>query len=162
MSEIHGAPTGECLICCCDMDETNYAEFKGAGTDFWKASPYCSPCIEGYFKAKQWEKYLETLEKAQVDCAAALRRVLAKGPPLYVHDKAFASDVNPDGVVDSFWYVDVGVVSSKIVGALEGDERQKFWDEKNEFLAALEVAEAESGDMALLKKQEAAAAAKTH
>jgi hypothetical protein len=151
----HASPSGECIICCSDLDNTNYAEFKGAGVDIWKPSPYCSECIEGFFKAQQWAKYLELFEKA--DCAAALRRVMSKPPPVTVHDKAFASDNNAEGVVSSFWYASTGSEeSAKIVGALEGAARDEFWKEKTAALEAMEVAERESGDMALLAKGQAA------
>jgi hypothetical protein len=152
----HQAPSGDCLFCCAELDESCYAEFMPPSLSKWKPAPYCSNCIQQFFIDQQWAKYLKSI--AEADCAAALRRVLSKHPPLYVTDKGFATDESAEGVVGQFWFSNSNAVhSSKLKDALEGQERDRFFEEKKLGLAALEAAEAESGDMALAAKASSAA-----
>jgi hypothetical protein len=149
---LHRVPSGDCLFCCAEFDDSCYAEYLPPSlTGNWIPSPYCSNCIQQFFIDQQWAKYLKSI--AEADCAAALRRVLNKPPPLYVTDKGFASDESPEGVVGQFWFMQGDLVkSSKLKDALEGDERDLFWQEKKIGLEALEAAEAASGDMVLAAK----------
>jgi hypothetical protein len=150
---VHQSPQCDCLFCCLDLDSSNYAEFLPPSLSLpWRPSPYCSACIEQFFIAQQWNKYLKSI--AEADCAAALRRVLNKPPPVRVEDKGFKTDESPEGIVGKFWFMDSDrEVESKVTGSLEGDELIKFMEEKKAGLVALEAAEAESGDVALLQKE---------
>ena len=129
------------MICCSDMDTSNYAEFRMSESDSWFPSPYCSQCIADNFIMKQWSRYLELVHKA--DCAAALRRLLSKPVPTHVSDRGFASDENPEGRVHSFWFSDQDrIVSARLEGSLEGEALEAFVKQQHEMLAAFEVAEA--------------------
>jgi hypothetical protein len=70
------------------------------------------------------------------DCQAELRRLLVKGPPIYISDKhALPLPENGDTHICQLWFSsDDSERSAKLVGAVEGDERQKLWDELKEFI----------------------------
>ena len=90
--------------------------------------------------------YLADVEKAAKDCAAAVKRLVTKGPPVYLSDTN-QRDATPlvDGEthVESFWYMSSNrIVSGKLQGALEGKARDSLWDSQKETLAAMEAAEA--------------------
>lgn len=62
-----------------------------------------------------------------------------RGPPLKIRDdKALA--VPEDAAVELLWYSSDGLEhSSKLVGALEGEERTKYWEEQKSFYIHDEV-----------------------
>lgn len=134
----HKEPQGECLICCEDLDSSNYAEYRAHEESEWMVSPYCSNCLESYFKQRQWEQYLDHVHKA--DCAAALRRILNKPVPTNVRDKGLPCD-NENGEVYQFWYASEGLVSAKLENAPEGSDRDTFILEMQEMLEAFRIAE---------------------
>jgi len=70
------------------------------------------------------------------DCQAELRRLLDKGPPIYISDPhALALPYNGDTHIEMLWFSSDNVErSAKLDGALEGEERQKLWDELKEFI----------------------------
>ena len=71
------------------------------------------------------------------DCQAELRRLLANGPPIYISDKhALALPPhNGDTHICQLWFSsDNKERSAKLEGALEGEERQKLWDELKQFI----------------------------
>ena len=124
---------------------------------------YCQLCIESQFIEKQWETYLSNIAKA--DCAAALRRVITNAPPINVKDAGLPCEDTAEeggtaggaergkGEVESFWFCSDGQPhSAKLKGSLTGEERQRFWREKKEFLTATEEEEER-------QKRETAAAA---
>ncbi len=71
----------------------------------WYPAPYCESCLSTYFISGQWQSYLDNVDKASADCAAALRRLLTQPPPLYVKDAGFAKCKQGDvlGEVHQFW-----------------------------------------------------------
>lgn len=81
----------ECAICCCDIDETNYVEYKVndcriCDSDSFLATEWipcivCEQCVE-LFITTMMPTYLKNLLEA--DCRASQLRVLAQGPPVYV------------------------------------------------------------------------------
>jgi hypothetical protein len=70
------------------------------------------------------------------DCQAELRRLLATGPPVYIHDKhALPLPDNGDTHICQLWFSsDNTERSAKLDGALEGEERQQLWDELKKFI----------------------------
>lgn len=70
------------------------------------------------------------------DCQAELRRLLDKGPPIYISDKhALPLPENGDTHICKLWFSsDDAERSAVLEGALEGDARQKLWDELKEFI----------------------------
>lgn len=115
----------------------------------WLPSVYCQQCLESQFIAQQWQTYLDNISKA--DCAAALRRLITKPPPINVKDAGLPCDDNTtddsdsergEGEVHSFWYAsDGGEHGAKLVGSLVGEERRRFWEEKKDFLTVTAVEE---------------------
>ena len=110
---------------------------------------YCQQCIDSQFIAQQWQTYLDNISKA--DCAAALRRLITKAPPINVKDAGLPCEDSTsapsdpergEGEVHSFWYASDGAEhSAKLQGSLVGSERQSFWEDKKGFLAATELEE---------------------
>ena len=115
----------------------------------WLASVYCQQCLDGQFIAQQWQTYLDNISKA--DCAAALRRLIVKPPPINVKDAGLPCEDTTtaadeaergEGEVHSFWYASDGLEhSAKLDGSLLGDDRRRFWEEKKDFLTVTEVEE---------------------
>ena len=115
----------------------------------WMPSVYCQQCLEGQFIAQQWQTYLDNISKA--DCAAALRRLITKPPPINVKDAGLPCEDNAttdddpergEGEVHSFWYASDGAEhSAKLAGSLMGEERSRFWEEKKDFLTVTELEE---------------------
>jgi hypothetical protein len=70
------------------------------------------------------------------DCQAELRRLLEKGPPIYISDKhALPLPDNGDTHVCKLWFSsDDQERPAMLEGALEGEERKKLWDELKEFI----------------------------
>ena len=70
------------------------------------------------------------------DCQAELRRLLGEGPPVYISDKhAMPLPDNGDTHICSLWFAsDNQERSAKLDGAVDGEERQKLWDELREFI----------------------------
>lgn len=149
----HQQPDGECIFCVMELNADNYAEFKESESAPWRPSVYCSECIQEYFIDKQWEAYLKKI--ADADCAAALRRILSKPPPLNVQDKGFASDTNEEGIVHKFWFSNIQKeVSAQLKNTPLGEDRDRFWSDQQENLIALETAEAASSDAVMYAKSQ--------
>mmetsp|Transcript_9061 Transcript_9061/g.13536 ORF Transcript_9061/g.13536 Transcript_9061/m.13536 type:complete len:144 (+) Transcript_9061:29-460(+) len=129
-SAVHGKPEAgmECMSCMDDISEENYAEYFVQGK--WLPSKFCVDCVETLLSS-QWERYLTMLEKAS--CKAELRRLLERGPPQRIFDKNALPC--PDGCeVEELWYSNENALkSSKLRGALEGEEREIWWQEKLAF-----------------------------
>ena len=70
------------------------------------------------------------------DCQAELRRLLAAGPPVYISDKhALPLPENGDTHISQLWFSsDNQERSAKLDGAVEGEEREKLWDELKQFI----------------------------
>ena len=81
----------------------------------------------------QFQQYIDRVKKT--DCQAELRRLLEKGPPIYISDKHGLPVESDEEYVINLWYANDGEErSAKLKGALEGEERQKLWDELKEFI----------------------------
>lgn len=83
--------------------------------------------------SEQFEQYVERVKKT--DCQAELRRLLASGPPIYLEDKhAFPLDEGDTHVVNLWFASDNQERSAKLKGAVEGEEREKLWNELKQFI----------------------------
>ena len=128
----HAAPAdgAACMCCWDDLSPETYVEYRSAEGGAWQPSGYCQTCIEHLLQT-QWKTYKDALEKT--NCKAEQRRLLSRGPPVNVSD-AKALPCPDDGEVHSLWYMSDGQEhSAKLEGALEGEERQKYWDEQAQF-----------------------------
>jgi len=149
----HGKPADGSACACCweDLSSENYVEYRVEAEGEWKPCGFCMDCV-GMLLQSQWKTYTEGLAKST--CKAEQRRMLEKGPPINVSDKSAMPC--PDGTdkgnaeVHSLWYMSDGEEhSAKLDGSLEGEERQKYWDEQKAFYI---VDEAEEEDDAETKK----------
>lgn len=145
----HGKPpTGlECLASYEAIDESNYVEFQSSPSGTWSMCRYSQETVEQLLDSS-FQLYLKDVEKAAKDCAAAVRRLVSKGPPVYLSD-CNHSDALPlpagDTHVEQFWFMNGNqLVSAKLKGALEGKEREDLWNAQKETLAAMEAVEAGS------------------
>ncbi len=92
----------------------------------WLACKYCQACTQ-HIQSAQYQTYLDNVQNAI--CAAALRRLLKAGPPLYLADKE-ALPVPEDKAATELWFASDGEVhSAKLPGAPEGAEREAKWEE---------------------------------
>ena len=83
----------------------------------------------------QFQQYVDRVKKT--DCQAELRRLLASGPPIYVSDKVALplAEEETDTHVCKLWFaVDGQERTAKLKGAVEGEEREKLWNELKEFI----------------------------
>ena len=119
-----------CASCWDDVDESNYVEYRASSDGAWLPSGYCEMCI-GVLQESQYHKYIEGLTKST--CKAEQRRLLDRGPPINVTD--INALVCPNkGEVHSFWFSsDKSEHTAKLDGSLEGEEREKLWDEQKAF-----------------------------
>ena len=95
----------------------------------------CEDCVETFIK-NSMPIYLDNLLKA--DCRASQLRVLAMGPPIYVKDDS-VFPCPEDQHIDRFWYSSTQEEkSAKVEGCLEGEAREKWWNEMKEILSLTE------------------------
>ena len=83
----------------------------------------------------QFQQYVDRVKKT--DCQAELRRLLASGPPIYVSDKVALplAEIDTDTHVCKLWYaVDRQERPAILKDAVEGEEREKLWNELREFI----------------------------
>lgn len=124
----HQTPADGAACACCfdDLSSENYVEYRVSETAEWLACKYCQTCTET-IQGSQYQTYLDNVEKAT--CAAALRRLLTAGPPLYLKDKE-ALPVPEGADVVELWYASDGQIhSAKLPGAPEGAARDAKWEE---------------------------------
>lgn len=81
----------------------------------------------------QFEQYINRVKKT--DCQAELRRLLEKGPPIYIADQHGLPLDDDEEYVVALWYAsDEQERSAKLKGSKEGEERQRLWEELNKFI----------------------------
>lgn len=82
---------------------------------------------------KQFQLYMDRVKTT--DCQAELRRLLAKGPPIYIEDKHALALDDGDAHIFKLWYASDGQErSAKLVGAVEGKERDTLLESLKSFI----------------------------
>ena len=142
----HGAPPEglECAATYEDItaEDQNYVEYQTAPSGAWHAAKYAEETVCRFIRV-QFDEYVAGVRKA--DCEADLRRRIGKGPPIWLADKHALPVPDDDTHVCRLWLARTGrEYSAKLKGALEGDARQKLWDELSAFMPPKE--EAKAGD----------------
>uniref|UniRef100_A0A7S3LSW9 Uncharacterized protein n=1 Tax=Aplanochytrium stocchinoi TaxID=215587 RepID=A0A7S3LSW9_9STRA len=124
------------------LEDGNYCEYRTQPSGSWHASKFSAGIVRKLLK-ESFQTYLTNVEKATKDCAAAVRRLVLKGPPIYLEDKnALPLPENGDTHIDLLWFSDdKKYASAVLVGALQGEEREKLWETQKEVLQAMEAAE---------------------
>lgn len=100
----------------------------------WQPAKFEESTIEQCLNT-QFHTFCETVKTT--DCQATLKRLLTEGPPIYIYDKHALPLHDPirDTHICKLWFQRDNVeTSAKLDGALEGDERQKLWDELKAFI----------------------------
>ena len=144
MPSTHGSPAEgmECPVTYEDITSSNYVEYTVSDDPgVWHVCPFEQMAVEQLVNT-QFDKWIERVNKT--DCQAELKRLLSKGPPIYVSDKvgfekARNKDEGLDGngegrFVEKLWYMaDGSERSGKLANALEGEKRDKKWTELKTF-----------------------------
>ena len=128
-SSTHAREVGEgreCLITFDDIDETNYCEYQTEPSMLWYPALACSDAIE-HLRQTQFKRYMERVQAT--DCAAEMKRLMTKGPPIYFEESNVAPLPDGETRIVKLWYMaDDTERSAMLDEALDGDERQKLWD----------------------------------
>ena len=117
----HGTPDEdmECMATMEDItdDDKNYCEYQTAPSGKWHKSKYSAGTVRRLI-THQFPEYVSGVRKA--DCAADLKRRLAKGPPIYVEDKHAMPIPEDDTHICRIWFAEDGKeYSAKLKGCVE-------------------------------------------
>jgi hypothetical protein len=133
------APAGlECMATMDDITEEdgNYCEFQTSPSGSWHAALFCADVVEQLL-ASQFHTFMKKVQEA--DCKAELRRLVAKGPPVWLEDKHALPLPEGDTHIIRVWFAKDGEErSAKLEGALEGDARDALWKELRQLMEAME------------------------
>ncbi|ETV84319.1 hypothetical protein H257_03562 [Aphanomyces astaci] len=136
---VHGVPAQgmECLATMEDITSETYVEYQTFPSLQWHPCQFSAEVVTQLQEA-QFPAFMKGVQEP--DCKAELRRLLAKGPPIWVEDKyGFPLPDNGDTHVVALWFSSTNEEkSAKLHGAVEGDEREKLWSELKELLQAME------------------------
>ena len=82
----------------------------------------------------QFDNFIERVKTT--DCQAELRRLLSKGPPIYVSEPNGMPLPDGEEHICKLWFHDEPTEekSAKLKNAVEGEERQRLWDELKQFI----------------------------
>ena len=136
----HGKPRVhlECMATMDDITEEdgNYCEFQTFPSGSWHAALFCSDVVEQLL-ATQFHTFMKKVQ--ETDCKAELRRLVAKGPPIWLEDKHALPLPKGDTHITHVWFArDDEERSAKLNGAVEGKARDVLWDELKQLVAAME------------------------
>lgn len=123
----------ECLVTMEDIDETNYVEYQSHPSGVWQAAKMEESVIQQLLST-QFHEYLKKVQTS--DCQAELRRLLSKGPPVFVSDPhGLPLAQESDTHVSQLWYSSSNTtLSAKLDGAVQGSGRMELWESLKEFL----------------------------
>jgi hypothetical protein len=121
-----------CLVTYEDITKENYVEYQVYPSMKWKPALF-EQCVVEQMLNDMFQQYIDRVKKT--DCQAELRRLLAKGPPVYISDDhGLPLDEGEEYVIRLWFSSDNSIRSAKLNGSKEGDERQLLWDELNQFI----------------------------
>lgn len=140
MSLTHSKPAAglECMATMDDITEEdgNYCEFQTSPSGLWHPALFCSDVVEQLL-ATQFHTYMKKVQEA--DCKAELRRLVAKGPPVWLEDKHALPVPEGDTLITKVWFAkDDEDRSAKLDGAVEGEARETLWKELRQLMDAME------------------------
>ena len=115
----------DCKCCLSEINSNNYVLYKDNIESEYKSSFFCSDCVSILVETG-WNTYISNVNNA--DCAAALKRLIEKGPPINLRDDYGVPCDNENNEVVIFYFGD-GIKSAKLNGSLVGDERLIWWGE---------------------------------
>mmetsp|Transcript_16026 Transcript_16026/g.20949 ORF Transcript_16026/g.20949 Transcript_16026/m.20949 type:complete len:161 (-) Transcript_16026:1346-1828(-) len=133
----HGEPY-DGMMCLCTMEDIsmadgNYVEYQCFPSMRWKPSLYEKAVVDKLLN-EQFTTFVARVKKT--DCQAELRRLLTAGPPIWLEDKHAMPLVDEgDTHIVKLWFAENNEeISAKLHGAVEGEDRDKLWEELREFL----------------------------
>lgn len=108
-------------------------EYQTYPSMLWHPCHYERSVVENLLQT-QFHDYVEQVRTT--DCQATLRRLLAVGPPIYLHDQHALPLPDGESHICAVWFAGDGdtVRSAKLEGAVEGEERDKLWTELKSFI----------------------------
>jgi hypothetical protein len=116
-------------------------EYQTSPSMLWHPCHYERSVVENLLQT-QFYDYVERVRTT--DCQATLRRLLAGGPPIYIHDKHAMPLPEGESHICAIWFADTNIEqSSQLVGAVIGEERERLWTELKSFIV---VEGKETGD----------------
>lgn len=117
-----------CISCYDNITNENYVLYKDNEISPWKSCNFCEICIINMIET-QWELYVQNV--ATEDCEPTLRKLLNKGPPINLRENSIICD-NEQSEVYKFWFAN-SEQSAKLKGSLEGEQRNKWIQDKFSF-----------------------------
>nr|CCA14831.1 conserved hypothetical protein [Albugo laibachii Nc14] len=129
----HGLPY-EGMECLATMEEItveqgNFCEYQTYPSGLWHPSLFSASIVQ-HLQQTQFEQYIQAVQKS--DCKAELRRLLKKGPPVWIEDQHALNIPENDSHVCKLWFAETGKeVSALLHGAVQGEERTKLWEHLN-------------------------------
>jgi hypothetical protein len=107
-------------------------EYQTSPSMLWHPCHYERSVIEKLLQT-QFHDYLEKVRST--DCQATLRRLLTMGPPIYLKDQHALPLPHGETHICAIWFAKGDIErSSKLDGAVEGQEREQLWKELNRFI----------------------------
>ncbi|KAL7688526.1 hypothetical protein Plhal304r1_c019g0069271 [Plasmopara halstedii] len=140
MSITHGKPA-EGLECMATMDDIteigdNYCEYQTSPSGLWHSALFCADVVEQLLTT-QFHTYMKKVQEA--DCKAELRRLVAKGPPIWLEDKHAMPLPEGDTHIIQVWFARDNVErSAKLDGAVEDKAHELLWAELRQLIDAME------------------------
>lgn len=133
-AEHHAAPVkgATCAALWDDIDESNYCEYQSSSGK-WYPCVYCEDVVRQMINT-QFHMYKKQVEEST--CKAQMRSLVAAGPPVWISDKVM--HVEDGEHITKLWFSSSkSTISAKLMGALEGDERNELWQRYKSFYALL-------------------------
>ena len=122
-------------------------EYQSHPSGIWKPALFEASIVEELLQT-QFHQYISRVKTT--DCQAELKRLLASGPPIFLHDKhALTLALEDDTHISTVWFAhDSREVSAKLQGAVEGEEREVLWEELKQFIVVEGKEEGDDDDAA--------------
>eukprot|EP00048_Salpingoeca_helianthica_P015936 m.229510 g.229510 ORF g.229510 m.229510 type:complete len:150 (+) comp17762_c0_seq1:295-744(+) len=128
----------ECTCCFEPVNGDSVCEYKTSG-GAWLLGNYCCVCVQ-YLVDNQFATYKKSVEAST--CKRELTALITAGPPIYVSDKLGLPVGEGEHISALYFGSDKKERSSRLTGALEGEEREKLW----EFYRAFSSSKMEQAD----------------
>ncbi|CEG38157.1 Protein involved in establishing cohesion between sister chromatids during DNA replication [Plasmopara halstedii] len=102
----------------------------------WHSALFCADVVEQLLTT-QFHTYMKKVQEA--DCKAELRRLVAKGPPIWLEDKHAMPLPEGDTHIIQVWFARDNVErSAKLDGAVEDKAHELLWAELRQLIDAME------------------------
>ena len=122
----------ECLVTMEDITDANYVEYRSQPSGRWRPAKIEQSVVELLLQT-QFDDYVAKVRAS--DCQAELRRLLQRGPPVFVADPhGLPLPEDEETHIDLLWFAsDQQTRSAKLKNAVEGTERDRLWEELRAF-----------------------------